>query len=71
MTKEEIVARQAQIQNALNQLGQKLIENSPQGIQLLTEQLLLKKRIEDGDYQPGPLDLSDDPVGQKVIDNDT
>tara|TARA_R110000751_G_scaffold185278_7_gene291698 strand:+ start:610 stop:774 length:165 start_codon:yes stop_codon:yes gene_type:complete len=51
MTKQEIEARQAVIQGGLDKLGMELIQANSAGIQLLTEQALLTKRLEDNDYQ--------------------
>jgi hypothetical protein len=51
MTKQEIEARQAVIRGGLDKLGMELLQANSTGIQLLTEQTLLKKRLEDNDYQ--------------------
>ena len=51
MTQDEITTKIDELQTALNQLSQQLIQANSAGIQLLTEQALLKKRLEDNDYQ--------------------
>ena len=51
MTKGEIEARQAVVQGGLEKLSMELLQANSTGIQLLTEQALLAKRLEDNDYQ--------------------
>ena len=51
MTKQEIEARQAVVRDGLDKLGMELIQANSAGIQLLTEQALLTKRLADNDYQ--------------------
>ena len=51
MTQDEITTKIDELQTALNQLSQQLIQANGTGIQLLTEQALLTKRLEDNDYQ--------------------